>query len=466
MRWFFLLLTPLPVTGQVTVTGHDTTYAGKELVFMRYSDWITMTEEITGSCRVDSEGFFSIDFPEENTGLIFTYLGIYRAYFYAEPGHLYNLILPAYLERTTDQRLNPYFQYTDVHLAMNDLASGDLNLLIMEFDAAYDSIYQKHVNDLYGKPDPAAMKDDIDQVELRFAGTGNQFFNNYRHYMYGTLKLLSQQQRAQSLSDEYFNNYPVLYCNPVYGELFNQVFDKYFVFYGRTDEGKQIYDDINRNASYHDLSKTLSRSNNFSNDTLRELVILKELHDEYYSDQFSRRGLLNILDTLIMTTTIEKHKEIGFLIRDKITRLQAGFEPPQFELEDQDGNMVSLSDFKGEYIYLNFCTFQSYTCLNEFNMLAALQQKYGNVIKIVTITTDPESDEFRQYRIKNNYNWIFLHYDKYPEVLKEYDIRAFPTYFLIGPDGKLILSPAPSPSENFESRLIEILRSRGDLQFN
>jgi len=50
-----------------------------------------------------------------------------------------------------------------------------------------------------------------------------------------------------------------------------------------------------------------------------------------------------------------------------------------------------------------------------------------------------------------------------PEVLKEYDIRAFPTYFLIGPDGKLILSPAPSPAEDFEQRLFEIMKARGDL---
>jgi hypothetical protein len=54
-------------------------------------------------------------------------------------------------------------------------------------------------------------------------------------------------------------------------------------------------------------------------------------------------------------------------------------------------------------------------------------------------------------------------YDRQPDVLKEYDIRAFPTYFLIGPDGKLILSPAPSPSEDFESELFEVMKARGDL---
>jgi hypothetical protein len=77
--------------------------------------------------------------------------------------------------------------------------------------------------------------------------------------------------------------------------------------------------------------------------------------------------------------------------------------------------------------------------------------------------TDPLEEVLRQFLAKNKYDWKFLLYDRQPGVLKDYDIRAYPTYFLIGPDGKLILSPAPSPSENFESRLFEIMKARGDL---
>jgi len=69
----------------------------------------------------------------------------------------------------------------------------------------------------------------------------------------------------------------------------------------------------------------------------------------------------------------------------------------------------------------------------------------------------------RKFLTSNKYDWKFLLYDRQPEVLKQYDIRAYPTYFLIGPDGKLILSPAPSPSEDFESRLFEVMKARGDL---
>jgi peroxiredoxin len=277
------------------------------------------------------------------------------------------------------------------------------------------------------------------------------------------LKLLANRQRVQSLSDEYFNNHPVLYCNTAYADLFNQVFDKYFLFFGRTSQGQKLFNDVNEAASYQALRETLSANNNFSNDTLTELVILKQIHDEYYGSQFSRAGLLKILDTLVVSTRIAEHRRIAGIIRHKITRLQPGFEPPAFELLDTDGNLVRLSDYKGKYVYLNFCTCQSYACLNEFNMLAQLYQRHKDRIAIITISTDPMEEVLRKFLAKNKYDWKFLHYDKQPGILKEYDIRAFPTYFLIGPDGKLIHSPAASPAEYFEQRLFEVMKARGDL---
>ena len=79
---------------------------------------------------------------------------------------------------------------------------------------------------------------------------------------------------------------------------------------------------------------------------MKELIILKQVHDEFYNNQFSRKGLLSILDTLMIKTQITAHRQIGASIKHKITRLLAGYEPPAFELTDTDGKMISLADFK------------------------------------------------------------------------------------------------------------------------
>jgi peroxiredoxin len=449
--------------GNIVVSGTAVSYSNTQLTFYKTSDWITGTDTIIAVCRVSDSGTFSVEIPLDYTTQLYTYIGIYLGYFFAEPGKQYNLVLPERQDKSPADLLNPYFEPTEIHLGLTNFSSDDLNMLIVMFDDAFVPYYDKHVNNLYLKPDFVKIDEDIKQIEEPFKNYANRYFQDYRRYHYGVLKLLANRQRVQSLSDEYFNNHPVLYTNSAYSDLFNQVFNKYFVFFGRSDAGRKVYNDINQAGSYTNLINTLSNTHNFSNDTLTELVILKQLHDEYYGSQFSRQGLLNILDTLIMTTHIDEHARIGQIIRHKITKLQAGYQPPGFELEDTDGNLVKLSDFKGKYVYLNFCTCQSYACLNEFNMLADLYKKHKERLVILTVATDPQEEVLRQFLMKNNYSWIFLHYDSQPEILKDYDIRAFPTYFLVGPDGKLIYSPAVSPAENFEQKLFEAMKSRGDL---
>jgi peroxiredoxin len=448
---------------QVLITGNAPSYAGATLEFMHTANWITGDQELLGTCSVAAGGDFRFTLDLQQTEQIQLPLGIYLGYFFAEPGKNYQLVLPDREDKKPEDLLNPYFKPEEIHLGLVNFSQDELNTRIVMFEDAYVPYYEKHVSNVYAKMDIRKLESDIQNMEAPFRNMQGKFFSDFRRYRYGMLKLFANQQKVQSLSDEYFNNQPVLYNNPAYADLFNQVYSKYFEFYGRSEQGRQIYTDINQLASFRSLMSTLSKNTNFSNDTLKELIVLKQVHDEFYGNQFSRAGLLSILDSLHSSTGIEIHRQIAATIKQKITRLLAGYPPPSFELLDTDGKLVKLGDYRGRYVYLNFCTCQSYACLNEFNSLAVLNKKYRDKLTILTIATDPMDEVLRQFLTKNQYDWKFLLYDRQPDVLKEYDIRAFPTYFLIGPDGKLIFSPAPSPSEDFESRLFEVMKSRGDL---
>ena len=447
----------------VVISGNALSYAGQDLIFYTISDYISQTEKEIIRGKIMLSGDFCVEVPTDKTLKVFAYLGAFKTILWIEPHHEYRVILPERVEKSPQEVLNPFFEPVEIHLGIENFREDELNTLIMMFNDAYNPYYDKHVYDIYTKSQPGRIEEDIEQIEKSFRNYSNRFFEAYRYYSYGQLKLLANQQKVRSLSHEYFTGKPVLYSHPAYMELFNQVYDKYFVFFARSDVGKKIYNDINQFNSYSSLLLTLSSDNNISNDTLRELVIMKSIYDEYYGMEFSRNGLLSILDSLVLTSRIPIHKEIGLQIKHKITRLQPGYDPPFFELYDADSNLVRLSDFKGKYVYLNFCTSSSYTCMNEFKLLNYIHQRHHQRLTIITISTDPYESTFDQFKSRNSYNWIFLYYGHQPDIIKEYDIRAFPTYFLIGPDSKLIYSPAPAPSENMELKLFEAMRARGDL---
>ncbi len=447
---------------EAQVFGNAPAYKGVEIIFYTYSDYITETETEIGRCKVDNSGKFSANLKVLETTFVFSHLGIYRIYFFAEPGKAYELMLPPREDKTEAQRLNPFFRETDLQVGIVNIDKNDINFLINAFDLRFNQDFDQLVQDAY-RGRQHNIDSLITRIEEKFHEKGNAYFDSYRAYRYALLKQITFIKKSTATSNDMFLNRPILYRNPAFMELFNLVYDKYFLFFSRTSEGNVIFDDISRYKSLTRLKQTLANDNVLSNDTLMEMVILKSLHDEFFSDNFSRSALLTILDSLYRTTQIPEHIIIAENIRNRITKLLPGFVPAPFTLDDISGNPVSLDKFEGKYVYLNFCTTTSYTCLKEFVQLEKISKLYKKHLEVITISADENVEDLKNFLRKSKYGWTFLHFGKRPEVLRDYDIRVYPTYFLIGPDKRMILSPAPSPEEGFERRLFQILRSKGDI---
>ena len=462
----------------VTVFGHDTAYAGVEIVLNKYIEQITNSESEIARCIVAKDGSFSLSFPVKDITLVFAYLGIYKVHLFVEPEKSYEIMLPPREEKEQNDFLNPYFTYTVVYLGTKQYDENELNILIRMFNDGYQPYYNKHILDITDKKDLSQLdkdnahinktKDfstldkDITQIEKPFASCQNKFFNDYRRYRYGLLRQLALEQKSKSLSDEYFKDKPVLYNNPAYMEMFNKVYDKYFNHFSQGDKGKELAKNINE-KDLKGLQKTLSSDNVLGKGELLNLVILKGLFEEFYDDNYSRNSMLAVLDSFIAQVKILPLNELAQSIRNKTTKLLVGFDPPDFKLYDRDSNIVSLENFKGKYVYLNFCSCYSYTCLNEFVMLDNLHQKYKDKLEIVTIIIDEDVNVLKSYLSRSNYTWKFLYFGHQSSIIKDYDIRAFPTYYLVDPQGKLVMSPAPSPGEDFEARLFQVMRARGEI---
>ncbi len=448
---------------QTAVQGNAPTHSSDQLVFYVYSDYITNTEREVGRCTVATDGQFECPLQIDETCMVICHLGVYRAYFFAEAGRKYELVLPPKEAKTEAQRLNPFFREVDIQMGISNVPSDDLNALISAFDLRFNEHFDQLVRDAYLRRNRINIDSLITQIDSRFTHATHPFFTDYKRYRYGLLKQITHYQKSRRISDDYFLNQPVRYNNPSYMELFNLVYDKYFFFYSNSPQGKTLASDISRDKSLEKLRKTLGNNQVLSNDTLKEMVILKGLFDEFFNDDYSRSALLAILDQLYHSIVNTDHYVIAENIRSRITRLLPGFVPTPFELADTSGRLVSLDKFQGRYVYLNFCTTSSYTCLQEFSLLKQLYERHSKHLEIVTVLTDDNKEDISRFLKNTGYDWTFLHYANKPEVIKDYDVRAYPTYYLIGPDRTLVMSPALSPQEGFETRLFQHMRRKGEI---
>ncbi len=466
LKLLLLILIVLPQTlfsQNVILKGNVPEYAGEKFIFSTYSDYITFTEEELCATVVDKNGDFTCSFTTEKTNYVHIKLGVYEAFVFAEPNKEYELLFPERKEKSIADKLNPYFEHVLYHLGIENSSDTELNYQLAFFDEIYTNMISENAYSMYKKSGNIDTEKIITGIDSIFSQVQNSFFNEFKNYKYASFLNLASSLRMKEISKEYFLNNEILYDNPAYMDLFNQVYENYFHYFGRTEEGKQIYYDIGRLKSIKSLKKTLGQDSVLTNEALREFVILKCLHDEFYKDRFSRSAMLTVLDSLADQTIIPEHKEIAQNIKTKVTKLMIGFYPPEFELYDKDSNLISLDSFKGKYVYLGFCTSISYACIKEFKMLENLYKKHKDHFEIVIICLDETIEQMRYFVENEGYPFTFLHYGNQSEVFKDYDIRAFPTYYFIAPDGKLSISPAPSPDQNAEFVIFKKMRANGDI---
>ena len=111
---------------------------------------------------------------------------------------------------------------------------------------------------------------------------------------------------------------------------------------------------------------------------------------------------------------------------------------PNFKLLTPNGKSISLSDFKGKTVLLNFWATWCTPCKKE---LPSMQRLYEDLkldgFEIVAISIDRDKKE-RVHKYMEEYNLTFpVLLDPSQKVRKDYFILGLPTSYLIGKDGKL-----------------------------
>lgn len=143
-----------------------------------------------------------------------------------------------------------------------------------------------------------------------------------------------------------------------------------------------------------------------------------------------------------------------------------------FTLQDQYGNLHTLSDYKGKVVFLNFWATWCPPCLKEMPDIEQIYKDYGQNEEDVIIlgVANPSGEEYpnnndesKEYIIKfledNGYTFPVV-FDETGELLREYFINAFPTTFLIDKEGNIFgYAPAMLSKNMMDSAIQQTLAS-------
>lgn len=113
-------------------------------------------------------------------------------------------------------------------------------------------------------------------------------------------------------------------------------------------------------------------------------------------------------------------------------------EAPDFTLKSLDGKDISLSDFKGKYVLIDFWASWCGPCKGEVPFLKAVNDKYKSKGLIVLgVSCDKDMDSWKAAIEEEGMSWLHVNATG-TDTLAHYDARGIPRIVLIGPDGTFL----------------------------
>ena len=139
-------------------------------------------------------------------------------------------------------------------------------------------------------------------------------------------------------------------------------------------------------------------------------------------------------------------------------KLSAGTLAPDFQITDLNGRPVRLSDYRGKVIYLDFWATWCGPCLLSLPHTQRLKREMANEpVAFLYVNLDKQGSKWRKFVKDRDLNGVHLHpndgqgYES--QIARSYGVKALPTYFVIGKDGRIVLNSSRQGGLRLEDTL-------------
>lgn len=173
-----------------------------------------------------------------------------------------------------------------------------------------------------------------------------------------------------------------------------------------------------------------------------------------FSDFDIARELYADYDTIVATPSYKEAVQGEY---NAIMALSPGKPAPDFTLTDINGQQVSLSDYAGKVVYLDFWASWCGPCMREMPHAKELKKRLEGQDDIVYLYVSVDTDEaaWRKTVEEHDIQGVHLNVAGFDhEVPSVYNLKGVPTFYLIGRDGMIYDNRPPRPSNKLIDEML------------
>jgi peroxiredoxin len=177
------------------------------------------------------------------------------------------------------------------------------------------------------------------------------------------------------------------------------------------------------------------------NDRVVSAYIMRSQINDVYNDVTELDEILNGFSNRVKETPYFKEIREGL---DRLIKTQSGSAAPEFTLKNRQGEAVSLTDFRGKIVLLDFWASWCASCIASFPSLKQLYDDYRDMgFEIIGISTDSDEAAWLRSIEQHQLPWINVidrstDADMKDTISTDYSVVFLPTFIMVDKEGKIL----------------------------
>lgn len=170
----------------------------------------------------------------------------------------------------------------------------------------------------------------------------------------------------------------------------------------------------------------------------------------------------------IISDKVKKGK-LGFMIEERLLmiggesarqaamgKIHVGVEAPDFSLKTSTGETFTLSDYRGGYVMLDFWGTWCGWCVEGLPTVKEIAHTYADRLTVVSVDTNDPEGAWRKGIKKFGMDWVQVYNSREDAIDSKYAVEGFPGFYLIDPDGIIVMMEFGEPA-HFVEKIGELI---------
>ncbi len=449
----FLLLGFLNGTS-TEIVGQNKEYSGKKLRFFKYADPVTLEKELVFSFEVDAAGNFKANVDVDQITFVFSEFGIYRGNLFLEPNQSVELLLPPLREKSFAEQKNPYFRPVEFWIATKE--GNHLNDKVSAFDNQLNLLTDKYFNQLYFQQSKNAFDSVRINLQKHFNSGQPEVFAQHKNLKLKAVEADVFRQSAGKITPALTETKPAYWNYPAFIQLFEKTFSGKLSFEVKAMQGNEIRKAIAGSdiAFFTDFIK----SDYGVTGVLSDLVLLKMLHDGFYSGDFPQESILKLVGARHFTANQNQTvRKVAENVTQKLMHLRVGSKAPVICLKNTDGNKVCTNVTSDKFKYILFADTEMIVVKEQLKYLTKIEELFNKHLEIYVVLLKTDLMEMKVFLVKENIPGVHL-VDADQKFIEKYRVKSFPAAYLLNGNHEVVFQDAKAPLDGFEQQFGTFLR--------